>query len=283
MAKPIIDDELWTLIEPLLPPPKPRREKNPGRLPVSNRAALTGILFVLKTGLRWRDLPAEMGCGSGVTCWRRLRDWQAAGVWDRLHELLLAKLRAADQIDFSRAAVDSSSIRAVGAGQNWAKPHRSRATRFQAPHRHRRQRYAARRDPDRRERQRRHAIAAADRRDSADPRIAWPPIAAAACGLRGSRLRLRATSARVARSRYRASDRQAPYRTWQRPWQISLGRRTHACLAASLPSSPYSFRAPCRHSRRVPQTRLLSDLLEYPSAGRSVFMKPSLRTIHHHG
>lgn len=57
MAKPIIDDELWTLIEPLLPPPKPRREKNPGRLPVSNRAALTGILFVLKTGLRWRDLP----------------------------------------------------------------------------------------------------------------------------------------------------------------------------------------------------------------------------------
>ncbi|ONX83905.1 transposase, partial [Burkholderia cenocepacia] len=59
MAKPIIDDELWTLIEPLLPPPKPRREKNPGRLPVSNRAALTGILFVLKTGLRWRDLPAE--------------------------------------------------------------------------------------------------------------------------------------------------------------------------------------------------------------------------------
>lgn len=78
MAKPIIDDELWTLIEPLLPPPKPRREKNPGRLPVSNRAALTGILFVLKTGLRWRDLPAEMGCGSGVTCWRRLRDWQPA-------------------------------------------------------------------------------------------------------------------------------------------------------------------------------------------------------------
>ncbi|KAA8764800.1 transposase, partial [Burkholderia pseudomallei] len=90
MAKPIIDDELWTLIEPLLPPSKPRRKKNPGRLPVSNRAALTGILFVLKTGLRWRDLPAEMGCGSGVTCWRRLRDWQVAGVWDRLHELLLA-------------------------------------------------------------------------------------------------------------------------------------------------------------------------------------------------
>lgn len=67
MAKPIIYDELWTLIEPRLPRLKQRREKNPGRLPISNRAALTGILFFLKTGLRWRDLPADMGCGSGVT------------------------------------------------------------------------------------------------------------------------------------------------------------------------------------------------------------------------
>ncbi|MBN3815887.1 transposase [Paraburkholderia sp. Se-20369] len=100
-------------IEPLLPPAKPRREKNPGCLPVSNCAALTGILFVLKTGLRWRDLLAEMRCSSGVTCWRRLRDWQAAGVWGRLHELLLAKLRAADPIGFSRAAVDASSIRGL--------------------------------------------------------------------------------------------------------------------------------------------------------------------------
>lgn len=80
MGKPIIGDELSISIEPLLPPLKPRREKNRGRLPVSNRAALTGILFVLETGLRWRNPPAEMGCGSGVTCWRRLRDWQAAGV-----------------------------------------------------------------------------------------------------------------------------------------------------------------------------------------------------------
>lgn len=117
MVKPIIDDKLWILIEPLLAPPKPRREKNPGCQPVWDRAARTGILFVLKTGLRWRDLPAEMVCGSGVTRWQRLGEWQSGGVWDRLHELLLAKLRAADQIDFSRAVVDSSSIRAVGAGQ----------------------------------------------------------------------------------------------------------------------------------------------------------------------
>ncbi len=113
----IIDDDLWTLIEPLLPAPKPRRKKYPGRMPVSNRAALSGILFVLKTGIPWRDLPIKLGFGSGVTCWRRLRDWHHADVWNKLHALLLAKLREAGQLDFSRAAVDSSSVRAVGAGE----------------------------------------------------------------------------------------------------------------------------------------------------------------------
>ncbi|WP_310319903.1 IS5 family transposase [Paraburkholderia terricola] len=116
MAKPIIDDELWALIEPLLPPARPRRFRYPGRKPVADRAALTGILFVLKSGIRWSELPSEMGCGSGISCWRRLRDWQLAGVWDRLHEILLAKLRAADRIDFSRVVIDSTSVRAVGAG-----------------------------------------------------------------------------------------------------------------------------------------------------------------------
>ncbi|WP_321895456.1 IS5 family transposase [Paraburkholderia heleia] len=116
MAKPILDDELWALIEPLLPPPKLRRTRYPGRKPLDNRAVLTGILFILQTGLRWDLLPREMGCGSGMSCWRRLRDWQAAGVWEQLHEVLLARLRAADQIDWSRVIVDSSSIRAVGSG-----------------------------------------------------------------------------------------------------------------------------------------------------------------------
>ena len=72
---------------------------------------LNGILFVLTTGIAWQRLPRELGFGSGMTCWRRLRDWQQAGVLQRLHELLLAKLRQAEQLDFSRAVCDSSSLR----------------------------------------------------------------------------------------------------------------------------------------------------------------------------
>ena len=121
MAKPLLDDDLWQLIEPLLPEPKARRFRFPGRKPIDNRKALTGILFVLKTGIGWEDLPQEMGCGSGMTCWRRLRDWQEAGVWTRLHELLLAKLRHADQLDWSRAVVDSSAVRALKGGQKLAR------------------------------------------------------------------------------------------------------------------------------------------------------------------
>jgi transposase len=120
MAKPLLDEELWQLIEPLLPPPKARRFKYPGRKPISNRQALTGILFVLKTGIPWEYLPQEMGCGSGMTCWRRLRDWQEAGVWEKLHHLLLDKLQAQGLLDWSVAVADSSSVRAVGAGKKQA-------------------------------------------------------------------------------------------------------------------------------------------------------------------
>jgi len=116
MAKVILDDELWEIIEPLIPKKK-RRFRYPGRKPVPDREVLTGILFVLKTGIAWEDLPVEMGCGSGMTCWRRLRDWQKAGVWDRIHKVLLSRLRQAEQIDFSRAVVDSASVRAVFGGR----------------------------------------------------------------------------------------------------------------------------------------------------------------------
>jgi transposase len=118
MARVILDDALWGVIAPHLPV-KRRRRRYPGRKPKDNRAVLTGILFVLKTGIPWEDLPREMGC-TGMTCWRRLRDWQRAGVWDTVHRTLLNKLRGADKIDFSRAVVDSSSVRAVLGGRKRA-------------------------------------------------------------------------------------------------------------------------------------------------------------------
>ena len=113
MAKPLLDDGLWAVIEPVIPV-KQRRFRHPGRKRVPDRACLTGIVFVLFTGIPWEYLPQELGCGSGMTCWRRLAEWQTAGVWQRVHEILLASLNAAGRIDWSRAIVDSGSVRAVG-------------------------------------------------------------------------------------------------------------------------------------------------------------------------
>jgi transposase len=99
---------LWTRIEPLLP--KHAVSPKGGRPRVSDEAALNGIIFVLRTGIPWEDLPQQMGFGSGMTCWRRLRDWHKAGVWHQLHRLLLDELRGAGQLDFSRASMDAASV-----------------------------------------------------------------------------------------------------------------------------------------------------------------------------
>lgn len=105
MARRLIDDELWKIIEPLLPrhPPGPRG----GRPRAPDRLVLTGIVFVLRTGIPWEDLPAEFGC-TGMTCWNRLREWHTAGVWTRVHQVLLERLQRAGKIDWSRAALDSA-------------------------------------------------------------------------------------------------------------------------------------------------------------------------------
>ena len=117
MSERLIDDALWRRIEPLLPKPPRRRWKTMGRPRIPDRAALTGILFVLRSGIPWQMLPTEMGCGSGSTCWRRLVRWQRAGVWRRLHAVLLAELRQRGQLDLTRALVDSASVRALRGGK----------------------------------------------------------------------------------------------------------------------------------------------------------------------
>jgi len=114
MAKVLVTDELWKEVAPLLPPELPKPKGGRPRLP--DRAVLTGIIFVLRTGIPWEWLPQEMGCGSGMTCWRRLHAWQAAGVWHRLHQVLLNRLGVQDRIDWSRVSVDSTSVRAKKGG-----------------------------------------------------------------------------------------------------------------------------------------------------------------------
>jgi transposase len=107
----IVSDELWELVEPLLPRVQ-RRFRYPGRKRLPDREALQGILFVLHTGMAWRHLPLELGFGSGATCYRRLDEWQQAGVWERLHAVLLARLRAAGELEWARAVADSSQVQA---------------------------------------------------------------------------------------------------------------------------------------------------------------------------
>ncbi len=121
MARPIVSDDLWDVIEPLIPE-VPRRFRHPGRKRIEDRKVLTGILFVLQTGSPWEHLPQEMGCGSGMTCWRRLKEWNDQGVWQQLHEVLLARLHQAERIDWSRAVIDSSQVRAVLGAPDGAVP-----------------------------------------------------------------------------------------------------------------------------------------------------------------
>ena len=154
---------------PAAPAPSPTLSvggtPNPGRLPRDDRAALAGIVHVLITGCTWAQVPTEQfGC-SGVTCWRRLRDWTEAGVWPRLHQVSpaggrypqLEELRAVGKLDLETAVVDGSHVRALKAGSHRSFTGRPLPQGVEAPpadrwrrcsaggHSHRRQ--PSRRDP----------------------------------------------------------------------------------------------------------------------------------------
>src|SRR5215208_4921384 len=128
MAGPLVPDELWEVVRPLLPRHRARAGKR-GRPRVDDRAALTGILFVLQSGIPWEMLPQEMGCGSGMTCWRRLKEWNEAGVWEELHRKFLDRLGKAEEIDWQRASLDSASVPAPGGAKEPERTRRIRANR----------------------------------------------------------------------------------------------------------------------------------------------------------
>ena len=126
MSKPLVTDELWAAIAPLLPPEPPKPKG--GRPRCNDRVALAGIIFVLRSGIPWEMLPRELGC-SGMTCWRRLRDWQMAGVWARLHRVLLERLADGGHLDWSRASLDSTSVPAKRGAPIPARTRRTAANR----------------------------------------------------------------------------------------------------------------------------------------------------------
>ncbi len=142
MRKPLVTDELWAAIKPLLPsePPKPQG----GRPRCDYRLALSGIIFVLRSGIPWEMLPRELGC-SGMTCWRRLRDWHEAGVWAALHRVLLEQLGDAGHLNWSRASLDSAAVAAKGGWRDRPEPDGSRQTGHEAPSCGRPPRHPARR------------------------------------------------------------------------------------------------------------------------------------------
>ena len=185
MAKPLVSDELWEMVQPLLPAAKPRRFRNPGRKRLDDRKALTGILFVLKSGIPWEMLPQEMGCGSGMTCWRRLRDWQQAGVWQKLHETLLSRLQGAEGLDWSRACVDSASVRAVGGGEkDRPQSYGPGQAGQQASRAYRGQRNPPVGHPDRSQSSRRNPVAAPGGRRAAGARSTGPTPSPAPAAVR---------------------------------------------------------------------------------------------------
>ena len=258
MAKPLLPDELWEIIEPLLPKWTPSPKGGHPRL--DDRKALTGILFVLKTGIPWEDLPCEMGCGCGMTCWRRLRDWQADGTWDKIHKVLLDKLRGADKIDWSRALIDSSFVRAAYGGEgDRPQPGGPGQARQQAPRDHRRLGHPAGRLGDGGQRQRHHRVGPAVQQAPAGGRQGRPPEEEARRLAGGPGLRLRAAPPGAAGDGRRAGparegDRR-PERVWGRPAGRWSGRCPGSTRTGGFGSATSVGRTSIRRSSPWPASR----------------------------
>src|ERR671921_58484 len=247
MSKELVSDELWEIIEPLLPPeaPKPRG----GRPRVPDRAALAGIIFVLKSGIPWEVLPKEMGCGSGSTCWRRLRDWQEAGVWERLHRALLDRL---------------GRTRSTGRGRLWTRracppkggpegrqePDGSRQTGLEAPPCFGPRGRPARRSAHGRQRPRLQGPGGGRGRHRADQAASREARQAEEAPRKASRrqgLRLPPLPRGLEEEGHKSAHRPSRYRLQREAGEAQVGGGAHAGLARPLPQAVGALRAARGH------------------------------------
>jgi transposase len=116
----LVPDELWRLVQPLLPVP-PRPPHGGRHRSIGDRNCLAAIIYMARTSTPWRLLPArELGCGSPATAWRRLDEWAKAGVFEALHLEVLDRLGGQGRLDWTRVSVDAASVRAKRGGTTWA-------------------------------------------------------------------------------------------------------------------------------------------------------------------
>ncbi len=214
--------------------------------------------------LTWRHLRPELGFGGGSTCYRRMDQWQQAGVWERLHPVLLAELRAAGEFEWSRAIADSSHVQAKKGLRDGPEPGWPGQKRLQAPPLGQRDRDPARLDAHGWQPPRRHPTDPARRPCPAGPWSSRPSAAPTRPGQRRPRLRLSRPSPPTPPAWNQARDRAPQDRARRRPGPLPLGRRAHLRLAQPDETTARPPRTPRRDPRSIPRDRLLPDLLPTP-------------------
>ena len=253
MSQPLVSDALWAVIEPLLPP-EPLKLKG-GRPRVPDRAALMGILFVLRSGIPWEMLPQETGCGSGMTCWRRLREWQQAGVWERLQRVLLDRLGRRNAIHFRRAALDSASVAAKRGLGDRSQPDRPRQGGHQASHPHRCARHPTRSPADGGQRPRQRRAGRGRRCRPAHPAVLGTTSTKARQTPRRQGLRSSPLPSGSDPPPHPAPHRPTWHRKQRKARAAQMGRGTDAGVVQPVPPPRDTLRAQSRHPPRLHDTR----------------------------
>ncbi len=240
MSKPLVSDDLWEALAPLLPRERPKLKG--GRPRCDDRLALAGIIFVLRSGIPWEMLPREFGC-SGMTCWRRLHDWQAAGVWTRLHRVLLEQLSDAGHLDWSRASLDSAAVAAKKGGRDRPEPDGSRQIGHKAPSCGRPARHPARGAPEPGQPARQLDAGPRPRRRARRAAQSWPPSQAARQASRRQGLRSSPLPERMPEAQGLAPHRPARHRQQRKAGPTPMGGRANAGMAQPLSPPRHPLRA----------------------------------------